>query len=143
MSLQAVLDRVPFVALTGVEVEDFAPGRVVLSLTPSDQVRNHRGSFHAGALFTLAETAASAACATHPLLAGQRLLARSLEIRYRRPESVAITAHAEITEEMATAVIQGIERHGRMDLELQVQLMDGYGEVVAVLKGVYGFRGGG
>lgn len=140
MSLQAVLDQVPYVALTGVEVEDYAPGRVVLSLVPSDQVRTHTGSFHAGALFTLGETAASAACSTHPLLAGLRLLARGIEVRFKKPVRGGVTAHAEITVEMAEAVLRGIERSGRHDLEVPVRLLDGTGEVVAVLRGLYGFR---
>lgn len=140
MSLQAVLDRVPYVALTGVEVEDYAPGRVVLSLTPSDQVRNHVGSFHAGALFTLAETAASAACATHPALTGLRLLARGVDVRFKKPARAQVTAHAEITAEMAEAVLRGVELHGRYDLEVPVLLLDGHGEIVATVRGSYGFR---
>ncbi len=140
MSLQPVLDQVPFVAHVGVQVEDYAPGRVVLSLPTVREARNHTGSVHAGALFTLAETAASAACATHPQLTGFRLLARSLDIRYKKPVRGGVTAHAEITPEMARAVLDGVAGVGKHDLLVPVELLDGYGAQVAIVRGVYSFR---
>ncbi len=140
MSLQSVLDQVPFVAHLGVQVEDYAPGRAVLSLPLAVELRNHVGSVHAGALFSLAETAASAASATHPRLAGLRLLARSLEIRYKKPVRGGVTAHAEITPEMAEAVIAGIAAAGKHDLVVPVELFDGHGNSVAVVRGIYSFR---
>ena len=140
MSLQPVLDQVPFVAHTGLQVEDYAPGRVVLSLPTAAHVQNHVGSVHAGALFLLAETAASAACATHPQLANLRLLARNMDIRFKKPARGGVTAHAEVTEDMARAVRQGIARLGKHELEVLVELLDGHGGTVAQARGVYSFR---
>ncbi|NOY24552.1 MAG: DUF4442 domain-containing protein [Oligoflexia bacterium] len=140
MSLQQILDQVPFVAHVGVQVEDYAPGRVVLSLGTELNCSNHMGSMHAGAIFVLAETAASAACATHPDLVGLRLRARAAEIRYRRPAQARITAHAEITDEMADAVTAGLATRGRVDLSVPVEIFDGYGNSVARVLGAYTFR---
>ena len=140
MSLQTVLDQVPFIAHLGIQVEDYAPGRVVLSLGCEPHGANHMGTMHAGALFALAETAASAACATHEDLLGLRLRARSAEIRYRRPAAGRVTAHAEITDEMAAAVQQGLERQGRTELVVPVEILDGRGTSVARVMGVYSFR---
>lgn len=140
MSLQQVLEQVPFIAHVGVQVEDYAPGRVVLSLGTEPSSANHMGTMHAGALFALAETAASAACATHAELVGLRLRARTAEIRYRRPASGRVTAHAEITDEMAAAVLAGLESQGRIELSVPVEVLDGHGAQVARVLGIYSFR---
>jgi len=140
MSLQDVLDQVPFVAHVGVQVEDYAPGRVVLSLATQPTSANHMGTLHAGALFTLAETAASAACATHAELRGLRLRARSSELHFRRPASGRVTAHAEVTDDMATLVLEGLDNHGKVDLSVAVEVLDGHGTTVARVVGVYSFR---
>src|SRR5215213_2095648 len=103
MSIQPLLDRIPFAHKAGVQCESYAPGRVVLSLALSDSNKNHSGTMHAAGLFTVAETAASAACATHPKLTDLLLLGRTISIKFRRPANGGVTAHAEITDEMASA----------------------------------------
>lgn len=143
MSLQAVLDQVPFLAHVGVQVEDYKPGRVVLSLRAAPTVENHVGTMQIGALATLAEAAGSAACATHPDLAGLRMRARGLELRFRRTARPGTTAHAQVTDEMAQAVCHGIGAAGRHDLAVPVDLLDGEGEAVARMIATYSFRRGG
>ena len=61
MSLQPVLDSIPFVAKVGIRCDAFAPGKIALSLPDNKGNHNHAAGLHAGALFTLAETAGSAA----------------------------------------------------------------------------------
>ncbi|MCK6506392.1 DUF4442 domain-containing protein [Myxococcota bacterium] len=141
MSLQQVLDHVPFIRHLGVQVEDYAPGRVVLSLSTEPTAANHVGTMHAGALFALAEVAASAACATHEDLLGLRLRARGVEVRYRQSAAGRVTAHAEVTDEMATAVLEGLAAHGKAELVVPVEILDGRGATVAKVTGRYGFRG--
>lgn len=140
MSLQQVLDQVPFIRHLGVQVEDYAPGRVVLALSTEPSAANHVGTMHAGAIFALAETAASAACATHEDLLGLRLRARGADIRFRQSASGRVTAHAEITDEMAAAVVEELARAGKAELIVPVEILDGRGATVARVTGRYGFR---
>jgi thioesterase domain-containing protein len=141
MSLQQVLDQVPFIRHLGVQVEDYSPGRVVLSLATEPTAANHVGTMHAGALFALAEVAASAACATHEDLLGLRLRARGAEVRYRQSAGGQVTAHAEITDEMAASVLEGLAAGGKAELVVPVEILDGRGATVARVTGRYGFRG--
>jgi len=61
MSIQPLLDQIPFAAKAGVQCESYTPGRVVLSIGLQDSNKNHMGTMHAAALFTVAETAGAAA----------------------------------------------------------------------------------
>jgi uncharacterized protein (TIGR00369 family) len=140
VSIQPLLDRIPFAAKAGVQCESYAPGRVVLSLALTDSNKNHAGTMHAAALFTVAETAGAAACSTHLRLSGFHLLARGMSIRFRRPANGGVQAHATITEEMADAVEQGVAKKGRADLDVPIVIYNGQGVVVAEMLATYHFR---
>jgi uncharacterized protein (TIGR00369 family) len=140
MSIQPLLDKIPFAHKAGVQCESYAPGRVVLSLALTDSNKNHAGTMHAAGLFTVAETAGAAACSTHPRLSGLHLLARGMSIRFRRPANGGVQAHAEITDEMANAVEEGVARKGRADLDVPVVIYNGQGVVVAEMLATYHFR---
>jgi uncharacterized protein (TIGR00369 family) len=140
MSIQPLLDKIPFAAKAGVQCESYAPGRVVLSLALTDSNKNHAGTLHAAGLFTVAETAGAAACSTHPKLSGFHLLARGMSIRFRRPANGGVQAHAEITDEMAAAVEASVAKKGKADLDVPVVVYNGQGIVVAEMLATYHFR---
>lgn len=140
MSIQSLLDQVPFLSKAGIQCESYSPGRVVLSLPLSDSNKNHVGTMHAAALFTVAEAAGGAACATHPKLRKLRLLARGISIQFRQAANSGVTAHAAITDEMAVAVEVAVEDGGKADLEVPVKVMDGHGAEVAHLTALFHFR---
>ena len=54
-------DAVPFARHAGVEITEIADGFAVAQLVQSQPLSNHLGSVHAGAIFTLGETASGAA----------------------------------------------------------------------------------
>lgn len=89
---------VPFAAHTGVTLLDIADGRARAALDQSQQTSNHIGSQHAGALFTLAETASGAAMAGAfaAQLLSIRPVATAAQIRYLRIARGRITAHAHV-----------------------------------------------
>ena len=84
MSIQPLLDRIPFAHKAGVQCESYAPGRVVLSLALTDSNKNHAGTMHAAGLFTVAETAGAAVCSTHPRLSGLQLLEWTAPVQAHR-----------------------------------------------------------
>lgn len=139
MSIQAILDNIPFVAKAGVRCEEYAPGSVTLSLPDHRSNHNHAGSLHTGALFTLAETAGSAACATHPDLAGYQLMAKGFGIQFRTAAQGGVRARCQLTPEMARTVLWGVTTTGRADLEVPVEVTDARGEIVADFTASYQF----
>lgn len=139
MSLQPVLDSIPFVAKVGIRCDAFAPGKIALSLPDNKGNHNHAGGLHAGALFTLAETAGSAAAATHPDLASYQLMAKGFNIVYHHPPVGGVQARCHVTAEMARTVLWGVTTTGKADLEIPVEIYDSRGELVAEFAASYSF----
>lgn len=139
MSIQAVLDSIPFVAKVGVRCEAFAPGKVALSLPDAKSNQSHAATLHAGALFTLAETTGSAACATHPDLQNYQLMAKGFSVTYRTAAVGGVTARCHVTPEMARTVLWGVTTTGRAEIEIPVEITDSRGEVVAEFTAHYQF----
>ena len=60
---QQMMDTLPFVRLLGISIDDIGAGTSKVSMPEDPKLNNHLGTQHAGALFTLAETASGAAMA--------------------------------------------------------------------------------
>lgn len=102
-------------------------------LPDAPELTNHIGSVHAGALFTLAETASGGAMMAsfgQAVGEGVRPLVRKSEIRYLRVARGEIIATARIVEP-AAAIADRLAADGRTDLEVAVVLTDADGQVVA------------
>lgn len=139
MSLQPVLDSIPFVAKVGIRCDAFAPGKIALSLPDHKGNHNHASGLHAGALFTLAETAGSAAAATHPDLASYQLMAKGFTVKYRNAPVGGVVARCHVTSEMARTVLWGVTTTGKADLEIPVEIYDSREELVAEFSAHYSF----
>ena len=139
MSLQPVLDSIPFVAKVGIRCDAFAPGKIALSLPDHKGNHNHAAGLHAGALFTLAETAGSAAAATHPDLASYQLMAKGFSVTYHTAPVGGVQATCQVTPELARTVLWGVTTTGRSEIELPVEIRDSRGELVAEFAASYTF----
>jgi len=60
---QQMMDTLPFVRLLGIRIDEIGSGTSKVSMPEDPKLNNHLGTQHAGALFTLAETASGAAMA--------------------------------------------------------------------------------
>ncbi len=125
-------EQVPFARSCGVEVTQLAESGAAAALPEAATLLNHVGTQHAGALFTLAESA-SGACMLG--LVGERFssitpLVRSSTITYRRPAKGPITASAQSDLQRASLYQQLLE-NGRCDFSVHVDLHDQAGELVA------------
>jgi len=138
--LEKTLQRVPYLAALGVRVEEVKPGSVVLRLPSAQGTRNFDGVIHASAVFALGELAAAVALGTHPLLVDVEPLQKGSTIRYLSTSKKDVTAHAEVTREMVDAVRGALDAGGKAQVEVPVRVMDGHGEDVARLTGLFGFR---
>lgn len=123
---------VPFAAHLGLEIANVAEGEATVVLPERQELANHVGSQHAGALFTAAETASGAAFvgAFAERMGDVTPLARSAEIAYEKIAKGPITATATLglpkDEALAT-----LDAEGRVEFPCEVVLTDADGTRVA------------
>lgn len=123
---------VPFANHVGIEITDLGPGTACAELDSHDHCRNHIGTQHAGALFTVAEAASGAAMAGAFIehLAKIRPVAANASIDYLKPANGMITADASI-DDRAELLLADLERDGKVQFNVIVSLRDDAGDEVA------------
>ena len=124
MSLQAILDAIPYVAHHRARVLEAEAGTVRVCVPMTPQVQNYVGTMHAGALFTAAETAAGAA-AFAVVPGGKAVgLLRQATVHYTRRAQGDVTATASIENDSATAARERFRENGKADIPIAVVLTD-------------------
>ena len=144
-AIRAGLEQaVPFNSFLGLEVREVAPGHGVVALPDRDDLRNHVGSQHAGALFSAGEAASGAAfVGTFAERLGELTpLAASAEIAYRRIARGPIMATGTLGADRDDLLAR-LEADGRVDFPVTVVLTDGGGETVADMTVHWHVRTGG
>ncbi len=123
---------VPFAGHLGLEIAEISAGEATVVLPRRPELNNHVGSQHAGALFTVAETASGAAFvgAFAIRMGDVTPLARSAEIDYVKVASGPITASAELGVDAAEALAT-LDAEGKVEFPCEVELTDGEGNTVA------------
>ncbi|HEV7483170.1 MAG TPA: DUF4442 domain-containing protein [Solirubrobacterales bacterium] len=123
---------IPFAGHLGVTVTSMVEGEAVALLPEREELKNHVGSQHAGALFTVAETASGAAFvgAFAERMGEITPLARGADINYEKIAKGPIEASATLglpkDEALAT-----LDREGKVEFPCEVVLSDGDGNQVA------------
>jgi acyl-coenzyme A thioesterase PaaI-like protein len=127
-------DAIPFNRYLGLVVEEVGPGHGVVTLPEREELHNHVGSQHAGALFTAGEAASGGAFlgtfAEH--LGTLTPLAKSASIDYRKIARGPIKAVGTLDADVA-ALMASIEADGRVEFPIGVEMTDGDGNVVATM----------
>ncbi len=123
---------VPFAGHLGLVIETIGEGEALVRLPDRSELTNHVGSQHAGALFTLAETASGAAFvgAFAERLGELTPLARSAEIDYEKIAKgpIAAAARLGIGKDEAIATL---DAEGKVEFPCEVELSDDSGLRVA------------
>jgi uncharacterized protein (TIGR00369 family) len=129
---QGMNEAVPFVKHLGLEVLEISAGEATVRLPERTELTNHVGSQHAGALFTLAETASGAAFvgAFAERLAEVTPLAKSAEISYEKIAKGPIDASARLGIAKEEA-LRKLDEEGKVVFPCEIELTDSSGEVVA------------
>jgi len=129
---QGLTQAVPFPAHLGVEIVSVGPGEAVARLPERAELTNHVGSQHAGALFTVAETASGAAFvgAFVERLGEVTPLARSAEISYTKIAKGPIEAKARLGVPAADALAT-LDADGKVVFPCEIELTDAAGNQVA------------
>lgn len=120
---------VPFVKTLGLEYLELGEGHAVLRLPDEPAFHNHVGGPHAGAIFTLAESASGAVVigSFEDLLSRVTPLAASAEIAYTKLQKGPVTAEATL-DRSAAEVRRELDETGRtVQFPVTVQMRDGEG----------------
>jgi uncharacterized protein (TIGR00369 family) len=123
---------VPFAGYLGVEITEMAEGEATVVLPERQELTNHVGSQHAGALFTAAETASGAAFVGAFLerMGDVTPLARSAEISYEMIAKGPIAAKATLGMPKDEA-LSTLDADGKVEFPCDVVLTDAAGTQVA------------
>ena len=105
---QQMMDTLPFVRLLGISIDDIGAGTSRVSMPEDPKLNNHLGTQHAGALFTLAETASGAAMAGGfaELILGLRPVAKESRIQYQKVARGATRAEGRVPGDLAALKAQ-------------------------------------
>ena len=121
---------IPFVKKTGVVAEELTATKVKLRLPHDPSNLNPMGILHAGATFTLAETAAAALCV---MAFGERamFLGKRVDIAFKRPGKSDVVATSQLTPVDAQKILDEVGKMGKTDAPIVVDVTDAAGEPVA------------
>ena len=122
---------VPFQNHVGVTLLEVGDGVASAELTQRDEVSNHIGSMHAGAMFTLGEAASGAAMAgaLAPVILQMRPVAAMGSIAFKKIAKGTLTAHAK-TSRPGAALMQAIKDDGKVAFDVGIDIRDAADETV-------------
>jgi acyl-coenzyme A thioesterase PaaI-like protein len=123
---------IPFNRFLKLEIAELAQGRGVVRLPAREELKNHVGSQHAGALFAAGEAASGGAFigAFADRMQSITPLAEKAEIQYRRIAHGPITATGTFGED-ADSLLSKLDDEGLVRFPVQVDLTDAEGSTVA------------
>jgi uncharacterized protein (TIGR00369 family) len=123
---------VPYVGFLGIEIIDISAGEATALLPSRGELKNHVGSQHAGALFSVAETASGAAFvgAFAVRMGDVTPLAAAAEITYEKIANGPITAVGKLGMDAAEALAT-LDAEGKVEFPCEVELSDKEGNRVA------------
>jgi acyl-coenzyme A thioesterase PaaI-like protein len=129
---KGMTQAVPFAGYLGLEIASIGEGGSVVVLPERQELTNHVGSQHAGALFPAAEAASGAAFvgAFAERLGEVTPLARSAEISYEKIAKGPIEASAKLGVP-ATEALATLDAEGKVVFPCEIELTDASGQRVA------------
>lgn len=125
---------VPFARYVDVTIGDISADGATATLDQRDEVSNHIGSVHAGAMFTLGETASGAALAGALVdrLMAIRPVAASAQIKYVAVAKGILRATATLAVPVEEAKA-ALDQDGKVQFDVNVDMQDQDGKTVATM----------
>ena len=119
----------PLVKALNFHVEEGRRGYVKASMSQSPIVVNHFGVFHAGALYTFAETVGGAVVKASLNLTDVTLINKRGEIKYRKVVTEKAVSEAYFAREDVERIEAEVEKKGKTEFPYSVVVMNQDGEV--------------
>ncbi|MBT4520357.1 MAG: DUF4442 domain-containing protein [Halieaceae bacterium] len=123
-STQELLDTIAYVAWHGISVREQREGWVQVVLPARDDLVNYVGTGHAGALYTLAETAGGVAADSLAQTLNAFILLRQASVKYTRRAVGELLATGEVDEHSSVTAKAQFADEGRADLVVRVVIHD-------------------
>lgn len=132
---QQMVDTLPFVRLLGIRIDAIGAGTSQVSMPADPKLNNHLGTPHAGALFTLAETASGAAMAGGfaELIPVLRPVAKESRIQYQKVAKGATRASGRVPGDLAALKAQ-LKADGKVAFPVDVDIFDEHGTLAAQVQ---------
>jgi len=132
---QQMMDTLPLVRTLGIRIDDIGNGTSTVSMPDDPKLHNHLGTPHAGALFTLAETASGAAMAGGfaDLILGLRPVAKESRIQYQKVAHGATRAEGRVPGDVA-ALKAELKQQGKVAFPVEVDIFDAAGTLAAQVQ---------
>ena len=132
---QQMMETLPFVRLLGISIDEIGAGTSKVSMPFDAKLTNHLGTPHAGALFTLAETASGAAMAGGfaDLILGLRPVAKESRIQYQKVAKGATRASGRVPGDM-DALKATLKADGKVAFPVEVDIFDAEGTLAAQVQ---------
>ncbi|WP_223305825.1 YiiD C-terminal domain-containing protein [Massilia sp. NR 4-1] len=132
---QHMTESLPFVRLLGIRIESIGAGTAEVVLPDDPKLHNHLGTQHAGALFTLAETASGAAMAGGfaDLIMELRPVAKESRIQYQKVAKGATRASGRVPGDLA-ALKAELKEQGKVAFPVNVDVFDAEGTLAAQVQ---------
>ncbi|MYN46641.1 DUF4442 domain-containing protein [Pseudoduganella sp. FT93W] len=132
---QQMMDTLPLVRTLGIRIDEIGNGTAQVSMPDDQKLHNHLGTPHAGALFTLAETASGAAMAGGfaELIPTLRPVAKESRIQYQKVAKGATRAVGRVPGDLA-ALKAELKAQGKVAFPVEVDIFDAAGTLAAQVQ---------
>lgn len=107
---------------------------------PLEGNTNHVGIMYAGSLFTIGECSGGVIHGVSFDYDRFFPIVKEVRIRFRRPAVTPVTLEVEMTAEDAERIQREAEEKGKADFDLDLEIKDAGGEVVALVQGTWQIR---
>ena len=132
-------NSIEFIQRSGLKVETLERGHVICRMPLAGNV-NHIGTMYAGALFTLAEVPGGALFFSSFDAKKYYPIVTDLQISFKRPVKSDAIAEFRMSDEEIARIETDAEHNGKALFELQGELKDTDGNIVATSTGQYQMR---
>ncbi|OHU20083.1 MULTISPECIES: YiiD C-terminal domain-containing protein [Mycobacteroides] len=136
---QIVAVSVPAIHQMKVTALEVTPGHAV-SMAPLEGNTNHVGTIYAGVLFTLAESLGGALAIGTFDMAQYYPVVKGFNITYLKPARSEVRAEARIDTKSAAEIAARADNVGKADFDVECEISDTAGVVVATSRGSYQLR---
>ncbi len=137
---KAMFLQMPFLQKLGLKIARVEKGKVRVELPFDTSNTNHLGTIHAGALYTLAETAGGLVITSAATSADVVGVAKSGFIKYKKPARGMIYVEEEVDPAWVAEKFDQALNEGKADIPYTVHVRDENGDVVAEVEFVYHIR---
>lgn len=135
-------NKIPFFQKVGILVEEINYGKIKLAIRRDPSNLNHLGIYQAGVYMTLAEASGAALLATILDLSDVLLLTRECRVKFAEPAKRYLSYEGMLSTEEINKINRQLEEERKIELTMDVALLNENGTIAAEASMVYYLRTG-